>query len=144
MRVHPVVSHLSGVVTVSLQAQFIGEANDTPDRAKIQSYGDPIVNLGGTFTDPGDPLFSFSTGSAVVQTGITQGMQSMTAQFMTTLPAAIPGKPAPVQGPLDIITPDPARAALIWRNELVARITVSVNNLRAQSSPLTTLPDATV
>jgi hypothetical protein len=54
------------------------------------------------------------------------------------------GKPLPVQGPLVVLTNDPVRAATIWKNEIVSRITLVIKNLRAQQTPLSSLPDASV
>jgi hypothetical protein len=144
MKIHPSINHTDGIVTVSLQAQFVGDATDDADRIKIQAYGDPKVDLGGTFVDPNDPSFVFSTGSSSVLVGITQDMHNNPVQLLTALPAAVPGKPAPVQGPLQVITPDPVRAVQIWRNAIITRIIASLTTFRAQGAPLTTLSDATV
>jgi hypothetical protein len=144
MRIHPNVTQLNGVVTVSLQAQFVGEPTDTTDQVKIQAYGDPQVNLGGSFVDPDDPTFTFGTGASSVMVGVTEQMFTNPAQFRTSLPPAVVGKPLPVQGPLVVLTNDPVRAATIWKNEIVSRITLVIKNLRAQQTPLSSLPDASV
>jgi hypothetical protein len=144
MRIHPNITQLNGVLTIALQAQFVGDQTDTVDEELIAAYGDPQVNLAGPFIDPSDSTFQFSTGAAVVQVGLTQQMFNFPAQFMTSLPPAVPGKPIPSQGPLMVITPNPVRAATIWKNLIVGRINLIMTNLRAQQSPLTSLPDATV
>ena len=144
MRIHPTINHIGGAVTVSLQAQFVGDATDTGDATKIKAYGDPKVDLGGSFTDPGDGTFAFSLGAASLMVGITQEMHNSTVQFLVALPKAEPGKPLPAQGPLQVITPDPVRAAQVWKNAVVARIGTSMTTLRALPSPLTTLPDSTI
>ena len=144
MKIHPNVSHVSGVVTVILQAQFTGDSTDAADRTRIGAYGDPQVNLGGTFSDPSDTAFVFSSGSTAVNVGITTEMHNNNVQFMTTLPPAVPGKPAPAQGPLQIITPDPVRAAHIWKDVMIDRITQVLVNFRTLSAPLTNLPDSTI
>jgi hypothetical protein len=144
MKIHPSINHISGVVTVTLQAQFIGDTTDAADSVKIKAYGDPKVNLGGDFTDGADPTFTFSLGSSAVFVGITQEMHNNAVQFMVALPKAEPGKPIPAQGPLQVVTPDPVRAASVWKDGVIARIQASMITLRAYPSPLTTLPDVTV
>lgn len=144
MRVHPIVTHVGGIVSVTLQSQFVAELTDTADQSKIQAYGDIQVNLGGTFADPNDASFKFSTGSSIVSVGVTTQMHDHPVQFQSSLPAAVPGKPTPSQGPLVVLTPDPVRAALIWKNAVVTRIDAAMTVLRGKASPLSTLPDSTV
>lgn len=144
MRVHPIYTHLSGVVTIALQAQFVGDPTDASDNTKIAAYGDVRVNLGGTFQDPDDSSFTFHTGSSLVMVGVTTEMHDYPVTFMTALPAAVPGKPIPSQGPLVVITPDPVRASAIWKNIVVGRITSGMTALRGKASPVSTLPDSTV
>ena len=55
MDVHPVVGQNSGVITVTIQTFFNGQPSagqDSTDKALIAAFGDPLVNIAGTFTDP--------------------------------------------------------------------------------------------
>ena len=50
MRIHPIVTQQNGMILVSLQASFVGDAMDSVDKANILAFGDPMVDLtGGTF-----------------------------------------------------------------------------------------------
>jgi hypothetical protein len=52
MRIHPVITQQNGMILVSLQASFAGDATDSVDKANILAFGDPMVDLtGGTFVD---------------------------------------------------------------------------------------------
>jgi hypothetical protein len=52
MRITPQVTQQNGMILVSLVASFVGDTNDTVDKANIIAFGDPMVNLtGGTFVD---------------------------------------------------------------------------------------------
>ena len=55
MKIHPTVQHLNGIVTVALQASFVGDSTDATDKQRIAAYSDPLVNLGGLFTSPSLP-----------------------------------------------------------------------------------------
>ncbi len=145
MFLHPVVRHLGGVVSVTLQASFNGDATDTEDKQRISAYGDPQVNLAGSFVDPDDSSYSFSLGSQEVYCGITTEMLLYPARFMTNLPETTVGKPPTVQGPLDSIVSDPVRAASVWSIVVADRITQAMTTLRAKTpAQLATLPDSTI
>ena len=159
MKIHPVVMQQNGVVSVSIQAQFIGETTDASDKQRIQAYGDPQVNLGGLFTDPSNTTFSFTFPASELYVGITTQMQGFTARFMEALPQArttippvngsffpgewegSPGQP-PSQGPLDCITTSPIEAATVWAAAIQTRVLAAMTTLRAQTpAALTSLPD---
>ncbi len=145
MKFHPVVVSLNGVVTVQLQAQFIGDSTDATDKTYIQGYGDPQVNLAGNFSDGATPTpFTFATASQSQYVGLTTAMQGQTARFMTQLPPAQPGQPLPVAGPLDVITANPAKAAQVWTEAIQARCAAAMVALRALPAPLSTLSDTTI
>ena len=140
MNIHPSVTHLNGIVTVALAAQFTGALTDADDRARISSYGDPLVNLGGSFSD-GDPTpFTLVTGSTEVWVPLTTRMQDRAIRFMTQLPAG-----EGVVGPLDVITSDPVKAAGVYVPAIQARIAGIMASLRAKTpAKLATLSDSTV
>lgn len=151
MLIHPVVQHLGGTITVTLQASFVAGltgvtgATDDTDKARIAAYGDPRVNLGGTFTDPLDNTFTFQMGSQENLRGITTEMMNYPARFMTQLPLTPAGSAPSVLGPLDCITSNPVKAATAWSTVVVSRIESAMTTLRAKTPPqLTTLPDSTV
>ena len=145
MKIHPQVTHLNGVITVTLVPQFIGADTDADDAARISAYGDPQINLGGSFSDGAPTPFTFVTGHPEVWVGLMQQMQYRPARFMTQLPTPQAGEPAPVQGPLDVITNDPVRAATTYATTVQARIAAAMTALRARTPvKLTTLPDLTV
>jgi len=119
MRVHAVVTQANGVISVTLQAQFVGDPNDLTDKQKIAAFGDPLVNIAGSFIDPNSvssPPFSFQFPQTEQYVGVTTQMSGFTARFMEVLPQAPsqPGFPPPMQGPLDCITPNPSEAASAW------------------------------
>ena len=60
MKIHPVVIQQNGIVSVTMQALFVGGANDATGQQRIEAYGDPVVQLGGQFTDPGNRFRSLS------------------------------------------------------------------------------------
>ncbi len=145
MKIHPVVQHLNSIVSVTLQASFVGDPTDATDKQRIAAYGDPQVNLAGTFIDPVGGTFTFSFPVSEYYKGVTTGMASNPVRFMTQLPIGIPGQPAPTQGPLDCITSDPVLAATAWAAVMDTRISDALATLRAYTpAQLTTLPDATV
>jgi hypothetical protein len=140
MKIHPVITQQNGIISVVLQASFVGDVNDTTDKSKILAFGDPQVNIAGTFTDPNPPgTFSFQFPTTQLLVGITTQLQNYTAQFMTALPPSPgPNQPVPVQGPLQVVTTDPAKAAQIWYSVMASlgpssRIGQAIQSLRAQS-----------
>ena len=157
MKVHPVYSQLNGIITVTLQAQFVGDSTDPSDKTKIAAYGDPQVNLGGTYTDPSNTGFTFSMPATELYVGITTQMQGYPARFMKNVPpvapTAYPGQvsahlsgyqPAQCQpGSLDCVTTNPTEAATVWVAAVTAAIVAAMTALRAQAA-LPTLSDTTV
>jgi len=166
MKVHPQVTQQNGIVNVSILAEFVGDATDATDRQRIQAYGDPKVNLGGTYTDPSNTGFTFTFPAQEFYVGITTQMSAVTARFMQNLPAVpqpVPGQypsqfsvcqypgwaaqpPQPPQpGPLDCLTTNPVEAATVWAAAIQTAVQAAMTALRAQTpAQLTTLPDETV
>ena len=135
MQVKAIVSQANGIISVTLQALFVGGPTDATDKAKIAAFGDPVVNIAGNFVDPNNPSFVFAFPLTELWVGITTQMSSYTAQFMEALPGPQnPNQPAPVQGPLDCITVNPSEAATAWANILMmpgsGRIAQSMQQLR--------------
>ena len=144
MLIHPLVQQLNSIVSVTLQATFMGDATDSTDKQRIAAYGDPKVNMGGVFVDP-NSTFTFSLMAAEYWKGITTELSVNTVKFMTQLPAPVAGQPTPKQGPLDCLTSDPVLAATIWTSVMQTNCAAAMANLRAKTPPqLTSLPDATV
>jgi hypothetical protein len=144
VKVHPVVTEQGGMVSVVMQTQFIGDSTDITDKQRILALGDPQVNLGGQMNDPVTPSFVFTFPATELWAGVTTQMSSYTTRFMTTLPPAVmPGTPVQYQGPLDCITTNPQHAATVWAETIQTRVEAAMTTLRAQATPLTTLPDAT-
>jgi len=142
MQIHPVVTHLNSIVSITLQPSFVGDVTDASDKGRVAAYGDPQVNLAGNFLDPVGGVFTFSFPVIDYRKGITTELANTTVRFMTQLPITTP--PA-VQGPLDCITSDPVTAAGIWTTVMGSRILASLTTLRAKTpAQLTSLPDATV
>jgi hypothetical protein len=135
MKINPVVTQSSGVISVSLQALFVNDQTDAMDKAKIAALGDPQVSLvgTGTFTDPSNTAFTFTFPTTEYYVGVTTSMSSASVKFMLALPqASNPNQCAPVQGSLDCITADPSTAAQVWYAAMVAAITAAVQALRNQ------------
>lgn len=145
MKIHPQVTHANGIVTVLITPQFIGDPTDQDDRDRITAYGDPLINMGGSFSDGAPTPFTFATAAPEVWAKLTTEMQGKAVRFMTQLPLAVAGQPAPVAGPLDIITSDPVKAATTYVTALQARIATAMGALRLKTpAKLATLPDTTV
>lgn len=141
MKVTPTVTQANGIITVKLTATFVGDPTDDSDKALIAAFGDPQVNLAGTFQDPNNPAFRFLFPTTDQIVGITTQMLSFPVRFMLALPGPQnPNQPAPIQGPLDCVTQNPSEAATAWYNVMVQRITQSMNILRQKTLVPTLVP----
>jgi hypothetical protein len=148
MKIHAVVSQSNGVISVTLQALFVGDPTDATDKQKIAAFGDPQVNIAGNFADPNNPSFTFQFPLTELWVGVTTQMSSQTARFMEALPSPVnPNQPAPIQGPLDCVTTNPSEAAQAWANVLMmagtGRIAQAMMQLRSNML-VPTIPDTTV
>jgi hypothetical protein len=152
MQINPVTTQAGGVISIRLQALFIGDPDDANDKALIAAYGDPQISLvgNGTFVGPvpgaSPPAnFSFTFPCSQYFVGITTQMSTKTVKFMVALPSSPvsglspviysnpsynPNSSAPIQGPLDSITPYPETARDIWYNAMVDAITTAMAALR--------------
>jgi hypothetical protein len=131
MQIHPQVSQANGIISVKLIASFVGDATDAEDTANIAAFGDPQVNLAGTFADPNNLAFTFLFPATDIYVGITTQMAGRVARFMLALPrAGNPNQPAPIQGELDCITTNPSEAAEAWYTVMCTRIQQQMNILR--------------
>jgi hypothetical protein len=150
MQITPVTTQANGVISIRLQALFVGDPDDAQDKALIAAYGDPQISLvgNGTFTAPlpgsSPPAsFSFTFPTTEYFVGITTQMSGKTIKFMQSLPSTPPlcnpNASAPVQGPLDCITVYPAYALEAWYTAMVSAITAALTALRNLSlvPPLT-------
>jgi hypothetical protein len=146
MQLVPIVTHLDGIVTVAMDLRFVGNTLDSDDQARVQAYGDPLVNLAGTFTDPADPTFFFSTAANELWVKMTQEMRGFPGRFMVVMPNPRPGERATfAPGPLDVITIDPVRAAGLWATAIQDRCNTAISALRLKTPvKLTSLPTRTV
>ncbi len=148
MQVKAIVSQSNGIISVTLQALFVGDQTDASDKAKIAAFGDPVVNIAGNFVDPNNPSFTFAFPLTELWVGVTTQMSSYTARFMEALPGPVnPNQPAPIQGPLDCITINPSEAAQAWANILMmpgsGRIAQAMMQLRSNML-VPTIPPTTV
>lgn len=137
MQIKAIVAQANGIITVTLQALFVGDPTDSTDKAKIAAFGDPVVNIAGNFADPNNPAFTFAFPLTEMYVGVTTQLSSQTARFMEALPGQQnPNQPAPIQGPLDCVTINPSEAATAWANILMAagsgRIAQAMMQLRSQ------------
>lgn len=148
MKINAVVSQSNGIISVTLQALFVGDQTDASDKAKIAAFGDPVINIAGNFADPNNPSFTFQFPTTELWVGVTTQMSSYTARFMEALPGPQnPNQPAPIQGSLDCITVNPSEAAQAWANILMmpgtGRIAQAMMQLRSQML-VPTIPATTV
>jgi hypothetical protein len=143
MRIHTNVTQANGSISVVLQPSFVGDMNDATDKALIAAFGDPEVNIAGSFTDPNNSQFTFQFPTTEMYVGITTELSSQTVQFCLALPNGAPYAPAPVQGALTCITPNPSAAAVAWQAVVVSRITQAMAALRANTL-VPTISDVTV
>lgn len=145
MQIHPTVTHQNGIVSVQLTAKFVGDMTDATDQQRIAAYGDPFINLGGTFTDPDDNLFVFNTAASDYNVRLTTEMSTKIVRFLKSLPPTPPGQ-APIQlGSLDVVTTDPVRAATLYNTLVGNRIQTVVTALRTLTpTALTSLSNKTV
>jgi hypothetical protein len=133
MKVHTIVSQANGIISVTLQAMFIGDSTDATDKALMAAFGDPEVNIAGSFTDPNNTSFTFQMPTTEKFVGVTTQLSAQTARFMLALPASSnPNQPSPIQGPLDVITANPSAAAQAWQTVIVGRIRQAMQTLRNQ------------
>lgn len=134
MKVQAVVTQANGIITMRIQALFVGDMTDAQDKALIAAFGDPEVNVAGSFTDPNNPSFTFQFPTTQNFVGITTQLSSVNANFMLGLPAPInPNQPAPIQGPMDVITTNPSEAAQAWFAVVVQGIRNAMLALRQQT-----------
>lgn len=153
MEITPVVSQANGVISVYLQATFIGDSTDANDKALIAAFGDPQISLvgNGTFTVGSPPSWNFTFPVSQFFVGITTKMSSNRVRFMLALPSQggtggsgsslyNPNLPAPKQGELDCITPFPSDAAVAWYAAMINEITAAMTALRALSLVPTLAP----
>jgi hypothetical protein len=138
MKVNAIVSQANGVISVILQATFVGDQTDMSDKQRIAAFGDPVVNIAGSFTDPSNPSFVFQFPTTEMWVGVTTQLSSQVVRFMEALPQAQnPNQPAPIQGPLDCVTLNPSEAATSWASILMAsgtgRIAQAMQQLRSQT-----------
>lgn len=143
MKIHTVVTQANGNISVVLQPSFIGDMTDANDKALIAAFGDPEVNIAGSFVDPSNSAFTFQFPTTENYVGITTQLSSQVAQFMLALPNGAPYAPAPIQGAMSCITPNPSQAAVAWQAVVVTRITQAMAALRANTL-VPTIPDVTV
>ena len=148
MKLNAVVSQANGVISVTIQALFVGDPTDPTDKQKIAAFGDPVVNIAGTFADPSNPTFTFQFPLTEMWVGVTTQLSSQTVRFMEALPSPVnPNQPAPIQGPLDCVTQNPSEAATAWANIMMApvtgRIAQAMQQLRSQIL-VPTIPPTTV
>src|SRR5271155_4658535 len=136
MKINAVVSQSNGIISVTIQALFVGDPTDITDKQKIAAFGDPVVQIAGNFVDPNNPSFTFAFPTTELWVGITTQLSSYTARFMEALPGPVnPNQPAPIQGPLDCVTINPSEAAQAWANILMmpgtGRIAQAMMQLRS-------------
>lgn len=134
MKVQAAVTQANGIISLVIQCLFVGDMTDGTDKALIAAFGDPEINIAGTFTDPNNPAFTFQFPTTQLYVGITTQLSSQTARFMLALPQQQnPNMPAPIQGPMDCITTNPSEAAQAWFNIMVAAIRQVMMQLRSQT-----------
>jgi hypothetical protein len=149
MQINPIVTQANGIISIVLQPTFVGSPNDASDKAKIAAFGDPLVNIAGSFVDPNNPSFTFAFPTTEMWVGVTTQLSSQTVRFMEALPSTVnPNQPAPVQGPLDCITTNPSEALLAWYNVMAqqgpnSRIGQAMAQLRSNML-VPALPPSTV
>src|SRR5271170_7239842 len=126
MFIHTIIGQNNGIITVVMQASFNGQPSpqqDATDQAKISAFGDPPINIAGSFTDPNNNQFTFQFPQTELWVGVTSELSSQTARFYVALPSTtVPGQVPPIQGPLDCITPNPSEAAAAWVSVITSRI----------------------
>ena len=145
MQVKAIVSQSTGIISVQIQALFVGDQTDQSDKQKIAAFGDPVINMAGSFADPSNPTFTFQFPTTELWAGITTQMSSVIARFMEALPSgANPNQPTPIQGPMDCVTTNPSQAATAWANILMTpgtgRIAQSMMQLRSQTVVMPIVP----
>lgn len=143
MKIHTVVTQANGAIIVVLQPSFVGDMTDANDKALIAAFGDPQVNIAGTFVDPNNNSFTFMFPTTENYVGVTTQLSSQQATFMLALPSGPPNQPAPTQGAMSCITTNPSEAATAWQSVVVSRIASAFAALRAKTL-VPTISDVTV
>ncbi len=142
MKVSPQVTQANGIITLKLYATFVGDPTDANDKALIAAFGDPTVNMAGSFQDPNNLAFTFLFPATDVIVGITTQMSSHPVRFMLALPnAQNPNRPAPIQGELDCITTNPSEACEAYFTVMCQRITQAMMILRQKMLVPTLTPE---
>ncbi len=138
MKINPIVTQANGIISVTLQATFVGDITDASDKQKIAAFGDPQVNIAGSFADPSNPSFTFQFPTTELWVGVTTQLSSQIARFMEALPRSQnPNQAAPIQGPMDCVTNNPSEAAQAWYNVIAgngvsSRVGQTMMQLRLQ------------
>ena len=143
MKIHANVTQANGAINIILQPSFVGDLTDTNDKQLIAAFGDPEVNIAGSFTDPSNTSFTFQFPTTENYVGITTQLSSQVASFTVALPSGPPYQPAPIQGAMMCITPNPSEAAQVWVSVVESRIQQAMMALRSKTL-LPTIPDITV
>ncbi len=143
MQVHTVITQANGIISLVLQPSFVGDMTDANDKALIAAYGDPQINIAGTFTDPNNTSFTFQFPTTENYVGVTTQLSTQIASFMLALPSGPPNSPAPVQGPMSCITTNPSEAATAWQAVVVNRISSAMIALRSKTL-VPSIPNVTV
>src|SRR5208337_643838 len=134
MRVTPTVSQANGIIKIKLQATFVGDPTDANDKALIAAFGDPPVNMAGTFSDPNNPAFTFLFPTTDLFLGITTQMGSVFVCFMLALPAPQnPNQPATIQGELECNTMRTSEGCEAYYAVMLQRITQTKSILRQKT-----------
>ena len=132
------------MIILTLQPAFTGDPTDGNDKALIAAFGDPKVNIAGSFVDPNNTSFTFQFATTENYVGITTQLSTQQARFMLALPApTAPNCPPPTQGPMDCITPNPSEAAEAWQAVMISRISAAMATLRGNSL-VPSIPPVTV
>jgi hypothetical protein len=143
MKLHTVITQANGIVSLVIQPSFVGDMTDANDKALIAAFGDPEVNIAGSFTDPSNTSFTFQFPTTENYVGITTQLSSQVASFTVALPSGPPYQSAPIQGAMMCITPNPSEAAQVWVSVVESRIQQAMMALRSKTL-LPTIPDITV
>ena len=132
MKVHTVITQANGIISLVMQPSFVGDITDANDKALIAAFGDPQVNIAGSYTDPNNTSFTFGFPTSELYVGVTTQLSSQVAQFMLALPSGPPNCPAPTQGGLSCVTSNPSEAAVVWQGAVVTRIQAAFAALRSK------------
>ena len=141
MKLHPVLDINDGVISVRLFPQFVGDLTDSTDRMLLSTYGDPLVNMGGTIVE------DLGAGATGVTFKMPDVWVSLTTQMNEKIVTFSTSASSSLNGPLNVVVTSPTtpvKAAMVYTTVLQNRCKDAILLLRTKSSTPPSVSDLIV